>query len=140
MITAFFTLIGATAVRYEKARLDFCDKMLCIAENISILLNSTAPETSEMFKKLSCTEKLKGIDFDNVCSFSPLTDGENEIINEYISSVGKYDIQTQIKCASEFAAAMGSIQKKYRQGYEKNKKLYIAFGLSAGIVISVLLI
>ena len=49
MIMTFFIFLAILIADYEKGKIEFCDKMIYIGEEILILMNSTIPDTNGVF-------------------------------------------------------------------------------------------
>lgn len=140
MIMTVFILISAIVCKYEKSKIDYCDKMIYLGTQIKILLNTVVPETDEIFLRLAKCEKLNGIDFLNIKTSSPLKADENDVICEYIGSIGKYDVKTQIKKADEFCETFRLLKEDYRQYYQKHYKIIYALGFCGGAAFAIFLI
>lgn len=140
MIVAISILLSMIVCKYEKSKIDYCDKMIFLGSKVTALLNTTQPETEKIFALLNKSERLKDIDLKDIPSSSPLKSEENEKISEYIDSIGKYDAQTQINKANEFCEAFRLLKKDYQQYYSSHSKIIYALGFSVGCAIAILLI
>ena len=136
MILGISILLSASICKYEKSKIDYCDKMVFLGSKVMILLKTTNPETEKIFDLLNNSEKLKDIDLNNIISSSPLKREENEKIYDYINSIGKYDSQTQINGANEFCETFRILKDYYTAHY----KIIYALGLGIGCLIAILLI
>ena len=80
MILGISILLSASICKYEKSKIDYCDKMVFLGSKVMVLLKTTNPETEKIFDLLNNSEKLKDIDLNNIISSSPLKREENEKI------------------------------------------------------------
>lgn len=140
MILGISILLSVSICKYEKSKIDYCDKMVFLGSKVMVLLKTTNPETEKIFDLLNNSEKLKDIDLNNIISSSPLKREENEKIYDYINSIGKYDSQTQINEASEFSETFRILKDYYQQYYTAHYKIIYALGLGIGCLIAILLI
>ena len=140
MILGISILLSASICKYEKSKIDYCDKMVFLGSKVRVLLKTTNPETEKIFDLLNNSEKLKDIDLNNIISSSPLKREENEKIYDYINSIVKYDSQTQINEAYEFCETFWILKDYYQQYYTTHYKIIYALGLGIGCLIAILLI
>lgn len=104
------------------------------------MLSSTVPETDIIFKKLESEERLKKYKIKEIYEMSPLNSQLNLKIAEYISIIGKYDIDTQLKCTDEFTGYFLNLKEQYTEYYNSHCRLYIAISLSLGMSVVVLFV
>lgn len=71
---------------------------------------------------------------------TPLNDEENEAIGHFFYSLGKFDVQNQIKQIEFFKEYMSSAVRKYEEEYKSKSKIYVSIGFSFGTVIALVLI
>ena len=140
MIMTFFIFLAILIADYEKGKIEFCDKMIYIGEEILILMNSTIPDTNGVFAILKNSEKLRDLDIFDIAASSPLKSSENEKIKDYIDLVGKCDVDTMIKQSQYFCDYFRLIKNDYQQYYKSHCKIIYAFCISIGIAISILLV
>ena len=62
MILGISILLSASICKYEKSKIDYCDKMVFLGSKVMVLLKTTNPETEKIFDLLNNSEKLKDID------------------------------------------------------------------------------
>ncbi len=139
MIMAFFIFLAIMIADYEKGKIEFCDKMIYVGNEILLLMNSTIPDTNGIFAILKNSERLKDIDIFNIDASSPLKSSETQKIKVYIDSVGKCDVDSLIKQSQEFCDEFRLIKNDYQQYYKSHYKMIYAFCISLGLVISILL-
>ena len=71
---------------------------------------------------------------------TPLSQEENRTIGSFFYSLGKYDVDNQIKQIEFFKEYMSSSMRKYEEMYKSKAKIYLSLGFSFGIVITLVLI
>ncbi len=71
---------------------------------------------------------------------SPLSDEDNEALSRLLFSLGKSDVNSQLTLIDGFKEYIKIKEEQYREEYDKNSRLYLAFGLFSGLVISVLIL
>lgn len=140
MIMAFFIFLAILIADYEKSKIEFCDKMIYVGDEILLLMHSTIPDTNGIFAILKNSERLKDIDIFNIDASSPLKSKETDKIKDYINSVGKCDVDSLIKKSKQFSDDFRLIKNDYQQYYKSHYKLIYAFCISLGLVISILLV
>lgn len=69
-----------------------------------------------------------------------LSQEENKVIGSFFYSLGKYDVENQIKQIEFFKEYMTSSLRKYEEMYKSKAKIYLSLGFSFGIVITLALI
>lgn len=124
---------------YKKRQIKYIDNLLYIAQKISILLNSITAETEVILRELKSDERLKNFDFELSDEKSPLGAAENELVRNLFSSIGKYDLESQLKLIDEFTGTFKMLREEYQSHYDSHRKLYIASGLLSGVLIAVLI-
>ncbi len=140
MITAFSFLSGMTAVRYKKSQISYTEDIVFLAQRIILLLKNTAPDTDVIMSKLQSEPRLEKYDLYNIDSYSPLEKKETANISELFEVIGKYDAETQIKYLEEYSAHFEELKKQYAENFNMRKGLYMSFSVSAGIIVSLMLI
>lgn len=117
-----------------------CD-MLCLD------LGYTVTPITQLLNKILLDERLKNLSFissENIKSSkqvnSCLSGNENTEISQFLYSLGKSDIKSQISLIQGFKEYINSAEAEYNALYNKNSKLYISFGFFGGVVISLILL
>lgn len=139
MIILFSFSLGVMTARYKKRQITYIDTLIYIAQKISIMLNSITAETQQIMNELKSDEKLKNFDFELSDEKSPLNASENEKVRQMFLSIGKYDLDSQLKLIEEFTGNFKMLKEEYQSHYDSHRKLYIASGLLSGVLIAVLL-
>lgn len=140
MITLFSFSLGLTVMRFKKKQIDYIDSLIYIGERILLMLESTSPETDVIIRELENDERLKNFDLTLNGSSSPLPSKENERSKTLLSTLGKYELETQINYINQYLGYFKMLRQQYQDYYNSHYKLYLAFGLFSGVLVSVLLI
>lgn len=140
MIILFTSSLGLTAVKYKRNQLEYIDNLIYMGNMILLLLKSTMPETEIIISTLSADSKLQDFDFSLKNEKLLLSNEDNERVRYLISSIGKYDVDSQISITCEFIGYFKMLREQYQDYYNRHYKLYLVIGLFSGIAVSVLLI
>lgn len=140
MIILFSSSLGLMVVRFKKRQLSYIDSLIYIAEKMQLMLSSTSPETEEIMNELKTDERLKNFDFELLDENCPLSPSENDRSKLLFSTVGKYDIDSQLSYINQYIGYFKMLKQEYQDYYNSHYKLYLVFGLFSGVLISVLLI
>lgn len=139
MITLFSSCLGLMAAKSKRKQIEYTDGLVYLGSRILLLLKSTMPETEEIIKLLKSDERLDFFDFSLDLKNSPLSQQDNQKILNLFNSLGMYDIDSQIMIVDEFTGYFKMLNQQYQSYYDKHYKLYIIFGISSGLLLSVIL-
>ena len=139
MITLFSSCLGLMAAKSKRKQIEYTDGLVYLGSRILLLLKSTMPETEEIIKLLKSDERLDFFDFSLDLKNSPLLQQDNQKILNLFNSLGMYDIDSQIMIIDEFTGYFKMLNQQYQNYYDKHYKLYIIFGISSGLLLSVIL-
>ncbi|MCI9145922.1 MAG: hypothetical protein HFJ97_06130 [Eubacterium sp.] len=139
MITLFSSCLGLMAAKSKRKQIEYTDGLVYLGSRILLLLKSTMPETEEIIKLLKSDERLDFFDFSLDLKNSPLLQQDNQKILNLFNSLGMYDIDSQIMIVDEFTGYFKMLNQQYQNYYDKHYKLYIIFGISSGLLLSVIL-
>ena len=139
MITLFSSCLGLMAAKSKRKQIEYTDGLVYLGSRILLLLKSTMPETEEIIKLLKSDERLDFFDFSLDLKNSPLLQQDNQKILNLFNSLGMYDIDSQIMIVDEFTGYFKMHNQQYQNYYDKHYKLYIIFGISSGLLLSVIL-
>lgn len=139
MITLFLSCLGLMAAKSKRKQIEYTDGLVYLGSRILLLLKSTMPETEEIIKLLKSDERLDFFDFSLDLKNSPLLQQDNQKILNLFNSLGMYDIDSQIMIVDEFTGYFKMLNQQYQNYYDKHYKLYIIFGISSGLLLSVIL-
>lgn len=139
MITLFSSCLGLMAAKSKRKQIEYTDGLVYLGSRISLLLKSTMPETEEIIKQLRNDERLEFFDFSLELKNSPLSSQDNQKIINLFNSIGMYDVDSQLMIVDEFTGYFKMLNKQYQDYYDKHYKLYIIFGISSGLLLSVIL-
>ena len=139
MITLFSSCLGLMAAKSKRKQIEYTDGLVYLGSRILLLLKSTMPETEEIIKLLKSDERLDFFDFSLDLKNSPLLQQDDQKILNLFNSLGMYDIDSQIMIVDEFTGYFKMLNQQYQNYYDKHYKLYIIFGISSGLLLSVIL-
>ena len=71
---------------------------------------------------------------------SILTNEQNKKIGDFLYSLGKSDISSQLVQIDEFKQYISNAQEQYSLQYKSKSRLYVMLGVCSGIIISLTLI
>ncbi len=123
----------------SKELLEMCDLM-------AIELNYSVSESSKIIKRLSNEPSLsnllflKDFNFENINISTELNDVDNERINSLFKNIGKVDVNSMLELLSTFKINMIESNRNYEEYYKTHSRLYIAYAVFGGIVVSLVLI
>jgi len=89
---------------------------------------------------LSHLDFLKNFNFENISIRTELNPVDNERINILFGKLGNTDTESMLSLIEAFKSNMEESRRKYDEYYKNHGKLYIAFGIFGGLVISLVLI
>lgn len=139
MIILFSFSLGIMTVKYKKRQIEYIDDLLYISRKTAILLKSVSADTQSIMKSLKKDSRLANFDFSLEQKSSPLKENENEKIRDFFHSMGKYDLDSQLKIIDEFTGNFKMLKDEYQVRYDSHKKLYIAVSLLSGVLVAVIL-
>lgn len=126
-----------------KAKINVCRELVDLANYILPEIKLKQTSAFDLFE----SSKFKNLDYvgqDMLCfeqsAKTPLSQEENRAIGSFFYSLGKYDIDNQIKQIEFFKEYMSSSMRKYEEMYKSKAKIYLSLGFSFGIVITLALI
>lgn len=134
------TIIGVLYSNRIKKKALICDELLDFCDKLNLELNYTFNPVTSIIEDVN----LQYLSLDNLRVNTPLKtslkDEENKRIASYIYSLGKSDAYTQKDIVLALKEYLTSLKNNYLLLFSKKSKIYLSFGLSFGIVISLLLI
>lgn len=139
MIILFSFSLGIMTVKYKKRQIKYIEDLIYIAGKTAVLLKSVSADTQSIKNSLINDSRLTDFDFSLEEKTSPLNECENEKVREFFSSIGKYDLDSQLKIIEEFTGNFKMLKEQYQSHYDSHKKLYIAVSLLFGVLAAVLL-
>lgn len=145
-INIAFTFAGIFAARglNEKIKvshllIEMADMMAAMlsfsAENSVKIIHSLANETS-----LSKLTFLKNIDFENISVSTCLDDCDNERTALLLKMLGNTDVNTMLNNIEAYKSCMEMSVQRYNDYYKNHAKLFVAFGIMGGMLITILVI
>lgn len=139
------TGLGLRLSNRVKHRIQICRELVCLCDELMLDLNyKITPVAGLLDEKLTDKKSLDFIDFECVKSRaepkSDLSDDENRELGDFLYSLGKSDVNSQLKLIKGFRQYIDYSKNQYISQYQKNSKVYISLGLFSGIVLSLVLI
>lgn len=141
------TALGLLFSDQSKKRISICTQLLSFCDLLSMNLSYTVNPINKIICKTVNDERYKNLDFitqdcikEKSKILSPLSFAENEEISQFLYSLGKSDIKSQLILIDSFREYINHSLLIYREKHKKNSKLFITFGFFGGVVISLLLI
>lgn len=139
------TGLGLRLSNKIKHRIDICKELVSLCDELMLDLNyKITPIASLLQGKLTDKKSLAFIDFECVKNRaeirSDLSDEENGELSDFLYSLGKSDVHSQLRLIKGFRQYIEYSKNQYIHEYKRNSKVYISLGLFAGIVVSLVLI
>lgn len=126
-----------------KRKINICLDLVALTNYILPEIKLKQTSVSDLFAS-SEFEKLDFVGQDMLLSEqsakTPLSDDENKIIGNFFYSLGKYDVDNQIKQIEVFREYMTESQRKYEEMYKSKAKIYLSLSFSFGIIVTLALI
>lgn len=141
------TSLGLILSDRLKQKVTVCRELSSLCDMLYIDLGYTVTPITQLISKLLLDERLSNLSFissENIKSKKPiescLSSSDNAEISRFLYSLGKSDINSQIKLIRGFKEYINSVEAEYHASFIKNSKLYISFGFFGGVVISLILL
>ena len=129
--------------RNLKKRVTVCKELIGLCDILSIDIS----QRNNSLTKLLGDGRFQSLDFLNSEMLkqrmkinSPLSAEDNELVSDFIYSLGKSDSNSQLKLIETFRKSIEQSKRKYEVDYSENSRLYLAFGLFGGVVFSLIII
>lgn len=133
--TSFFSLIFVKSI---KDKISLCDDFLMFCESLKVAISySKVPikaviENSKINSYVDL-EKMK------ISSF-PFSKAECVKFDDFISSLGKADKNTELAKIESFKEFLLVTKDKYLSSYNSKSKVYLTLGIGSGILMTIMLI
>ena len=136
------TGLGISISKKSADRITVCDELIFLCELINVDLSYKMTPATVLIDALLKDERLKHLGFINSAALvnSLLCNKDNKEISEFLYSFGKSDRENQIKLVNAFKNYITESEKKYKEVYNRDSKLYRAFGFFGGVAIAVILL
>lgn len=127
--------------RCERARL------LCrLGEQVRLLLDYSMTDTGAIFAELAADPRFAPFDFLQHCDPSKavtvstgLSVRDDRELAAFLQELGKSDLQNQLRRTDGYIAFAKARAEEYATRCKRQKQLYVAFGLSGGLIGALLL-
>lgn len=145
MVVICSTSMGLIVCNNKKKQVDICQQLITLCDFILIDYESKLTPIIELVDELlsyECLKKLNFIGKDNLIFNKPiescLSSEENEKISSLLYSLGKTDVNAQIKIIKNFKEYIKRSENNYLENYNKYKKLYLSIGFLSGVCICII--
>ena len=141
--------MGAGWAMYDasRKRLVICRQLVVLCDALKRDLMYRSTPLKELLLDTIDTYKLHALSFinsenitSNVMVKTSLSAGVNKEISSFLSSLGKSDTDTQLVLISGFRDYISEKEKEYKNSHTKNSKLYLTFGVFAGLLTVLVLV
>lgn len=139
-------MVGISFVFKLKRKCIVSRELLEMCDLMAIEFSYSVSESTKIIKRLSSEPSLchltflKNFDFEDINISTELSQIDNERINNLFKNIGKIDADSMLELLSSFKMNMTESNKSYEEYYKTHSRLYMAFGVFGGIVVSLVLI
>ena len=141
------TLMGYNLSLNIKNKANICTQLILLCDRLITDFNSTLTPIIELIEKLLNQKEFDKLDFisvDNILHnkkiVSVLDDELNERISNFLYSLGKSDLYSQINNVNNFREYIKISEKNYLLEYYKYKKLYVTVGFLIGVCVAIIFV
>lgn len=146
MIVLFCGAIGIS-LAVEVGRLCERAQLLCrLGEQVRLLLDYSMTDTGAIFAQLASDPRFAPFDFLQGCDpaktvtvATGLTARDDRELAAFLQRLGKSDLQNQLRLTDGYIAFAKGRAEEYAARCKRQKQLYVAFGLSGGLIAALLL-
>lgn len=137
---------GFSIAEKLKYRCIISQELIEMCNLMAIEFSFTVTNSTKIIKRLaeepslSHLDFLKNFNFENIDIKTELNSSDNERINLLFNKMGKTDALSMLDLIESFKKNMQESRKKYDEYYKSHGRLYIAFGIFGGLVISLVII
>lgn len=139
------TGLGLLSSNKIKTKIEICSELSAFCEELMLDLSYTVTPIIQLAENK--LEGKKHLDFiDSGCIktkkifSSLLSSAENSELSNFLYSLGKSDLNTQIKLIEGFKTYIEYSKNQYSTQYDKSSKVYVCYGAFIGITLSLILI
>ena len=130
-----------------KNKANICTQLILLCDSLITDFNSTLTPIIELIEKLLNQKEFDKLDFisvDNILHnkkiVSVLDDELNEKMSNFLYSLGKSDLYSQINNVNNFREYIKISEKNYLLEYYKYKKLYVTVGFLIGVCVAIIFV
>lgn len=146
MIVLFCGAIGISLALDAVRRCDRARLLCRLGEQVRLLLDYSMTDTAAIFAELAADPRFAPFDFlqrcdpaETVTVFTGLTQRDDRELAAFLQELGKSDLPNQLRLTDGYIAYARGRAEEYAARCKRQKQLYVAFGLSGGLVIALLL-
>lgn len=134
------SVLAFALISKQRDKIKVCDDLLSFCDEMLLELSYSLKSITSILESSNSKYILQSNILSNEIIETPLSDRENEKISEFLFSLGKSDVNSQVKIINTFKDYLDSLRVMYIEKYKSKSKIYISLGVYSGIIISLVLI
>lgn len=134
------SVLAFALISRQRDKIKVCDDLLSFCDEMLLELSYSLKPITSILESSNSKYILQSNILSNEIIETPLSDRENEKISEFLYSLGKSDVNSQVKIINTFKDYLESLRVMYIEKYKSKSKIYISLGVYSGIIISLVLI
>ena len=141
MIVLFCGAIGISLAVEVGRRCERAQLLCRLGEQVRLLLDYSMTDTGAIFTQLASDPRfLQGCDpAKTVTVATGLTARDDQELAAFLQRLGKSDLPNQLRLTDGYIAFAKGRAEEYAARCKRQKQLYVAFGLSGGLIAALLL-
>ena len=147
MIIICSSVTGFSAANMILRRFNICRELVSFCELLKNEIAVRQTPACEVVNSVNGRDSFKSLSFlnDDYIKISKIPDSiltkeQNKKIGDFLYSLGKSDISSQLVQIDEFKQYISSAKEQYSLQYKSKSRLYVMLGVCSGIIISLTLI
>ncbi len=146
MMVLFCGAIGISLALDAVRRSERAQLLCRLGEQVRLLLDYSMTDTGAIFTELAADPRFTLFGFLQRCDpaktvtvSTGLTARDDRELAAFLQGLGKSDLQNQLRLADGYIAFAKGRAEEYAARCKRQKQLYVAFGLSGGLIAALLL-
>lgn len=146
MIVVFSTMTGISLSTDLKKKCAIAQLLCKFADEVALLMDFKLTSTGDILRHISQDERFSSLEFVKTYDMekkSPvktnLDKTDDRELASFLAELGTTDIENQLRLVKTYRAFAESRKDHFQKEYEKRRKLYMAFGVSGGLVLALML-
>ena len=146
MMVLFCGAIGISLARDTVRRSDRARLLCRLGEQVRLLLDYSMTDTGVIFTELAADPRFAPFDFLQHCDpaktvsvSTGLSARDDRELAAFLQGLGKSDLSNQLRLTDGYIAFALGRAEEYAARCKRQKQLYVAFGLSGGLIAALLL-
>lgn len=146
MIVLFCGAIGISLAVEAGRRCERAQLLCRLGEQVRLLLDYSMTDTGAIFTQLASDPRFATFDFLQGCDpakavtvATGLTARDDRELAAFLQRLGKSDLPNQLRLTDGYIAFAKGRAEEYAARCKRQKQLYVAFGLSGGLIAALLL-